>query len=120
VEAARQQAVGAEQAAATQAVDEAEAARQQAVAAAAAVAMPAAAAALAVAPPPPNTREDEAKRAWLSNQGGVSAEVEAAALAEECDQGVEAAQLVESATARPTLLGCSAPPRREFEPSPSP
>ena len=90
---------------------EAEAARQQAVAAAAVAT-------------PPNTHDDEATRAWLSKQGGgVSAKVEAAAtaiLAAECDQGVEAARLVQSATARPTALGCSAHPRREPEPSPSP
>ena len=102
-QAAEQAAEAEARAAAAQAVNEAEAARQQAVgaaaswhqdfvtAAAAAVAMPAAAGAPAVAAPPPNTREDEAKRAWLSNQGGVSAEVEVAALEEECDQGVEAA-----------------------------
>ena len=111
LEAARQKAVGEKQAKAARAVDEAEAARQQAVAAAAVA-------------PPPNTRDDEATRAWLSKQGGgVSAKVEAAAtaiLAAECDQGVEAARLVQSATARPTALGCSAHPRREPEPSPSP
>ena len=89
-------------------------------AAAAAVAMPAAAGAPAVAAQTPNTREDAAKRAWLSKQGGVSAEVEAAALAEECDHGVGAAQLVESATAPPASLVSSAHPRRDSEPSRSP
>ena len=67
--------------------------------------------------------EDAQRAAEKKEREKEAAKVEAAAtaiLAAECDQGVEAARLVQSATARPTALGCSAHPRREPEPFPSP